>query len=114
MMKKKNIWILIACCIVLIHLLVFSPYIKAEILTNKYGHEFLGLELQTNLLDDADYLKVVDYDDQSARVFYVASGAWGCWLTFCKDRNGDWRLENWDCIWSTTGSADGFMWPYYR
>lgn len=49
----------------------FCPYAKNEILTLRYGKEFTGLQKQTNLIDEVDYLKVLNYSDNFARVYYV-------------------------------------------
>ncbi len=47
-----------------------------------------------------------------ARVYYV--GGTGDILTFSKV-DETWELEHngWETVWSKTGSADGFIWPYF-
>ncbi len=109
-MKKTQTWVLVSLiCVIL--LLLFSPYIKAEYLTHKHGEQFQGLESQTKMLKDSRYFKVLEYTDQYAKVFYVSNT--GDLITFVKN-NGSWELSTWETVWSTSGSADGFMWPYYR
>ena len=56
---KKTVLILIVCTFLL--LILFVPYIKAEILTVKYGDEFIGLQKQTNMLSEAEYYRVISY-----------------------------------------------------
>lgn len=107
---KKSILIIIVCVAFL--LLLFSPYIKAEILTVKYGDEFDGLQKQTNMLSDAEYYRVVSYSLDTAKVFYVSNS--GDLLTFKKDSAGAWKYSGWKTIWSDSGSASEFIWPYYH
>lgn len=107
-MKKK---IGIAIVAFLLIGALFFPYLKAEYLTRKYGEQFEGLELETHMLNAARYHKVLSYSEEEAEVFYV-SGT-GDLITFEKT-DGGWHQKEWKTIWSTSGSADGFYWPYYR
>lgn len=109
-MKKYRI---ILTLIALVLVITFFPYLKAEFLTYRYGSEFAGLETQTNMLHSS-YYKVLNYSERKADVFYVSVSDTGDLITFIKDENGDWIIETWKTIWSTSGSADGFIWPYYR
>jgi hypothetical protein len=87
--------------------------VKCEILTLKYKKEFIGLELQTNMLTQAKSLKVLSYSEKTATVYYRSEGG-GDILEFRKDNNV-WILNRWVAtVWSSSGSADGFMWPYIR
>jgi hypothetical protein len=87
--------------------------IKCEYLTSKHGEEFFRLELQTNLLDQAEILKVLYYSEVTATV-YFKSNLGGNILEFRKNNN-IWVLNRWiSTVWSKQGSADGFMWPYIR
>ncbi len=93
-------------------IIVFFSYIKAEYLTFKYGDEFLGLESQTNMLNDSRYYRVIDYWGDEATVFYVSDS--GDIIRFVKNDKDEWELQEWKTIWSKTGSASEFHWPYYR
>ncbi len=93
-------------------ILLAFPYVKAEYLTARYGETFVGLEHETGMLQDSKYCKVIEYSDGHAKVFYVSDS--GDLLHFVKDKNGEWHLDYWETVWATHGSADGFMWPYYR
>ena len=108
---KKNVLILVICVLCVI-VLIF-PYITAEFLTFKYGSEFNNLQQQTNILIDVEYYKVISYSNETAKVFYVSSSS-GNLLTFEKDSKGNWKYSEWKTIWSNSGSADEFMWPYYH
>ena len=108
--KKKSktvIAVILIVAAVALLMLFFSPYIKAEYLTARHGQEFEGLELKTNMLDEAKYLKVLKYRNGHAKVLYVGDG-YRC--LFCFDGYSDeWKCSNWNCIWSSTGSADNFL-----
>ena len=114
---RKNIRsekiILIIVMILLI--VLFFPYIKAEYLTAKYGDEFDDGYEQTGMINGIEYFRVVEYNDSKAVVCYIIenhSSLVKIWF----ERNDDnvWEEVSWDCVWSKTGSADNFCWPYYR
>lgn len=110
--REKLIVLIIICFLVIIF--VFIPYIKVEILTNKYFNEFAELYKLCNMIDQIDYYKVYDYSTTSARIYYVAKNkSSGNIFEFSK-KDGEWILKDWKTIWSDSGSADGFIWPYYR
>lgn len=111
-MKKWKRNIIIIAVLGIILMLMFSPYIKTEYLTLRYGKEFVGLEQQTNMLDASRYLKVFSYSENKAEVFYVSDT--GDMITFVKNDDAEWKLEEWKTVWSESGSADEFIWPYYR
>lgn len=105
----KAIVVSLVLCFLLSWLL---PYLRYEYLTFQYGNTFAGLQNSTHMIDEVDNLKVLTYSDSHARVYYI--GNTGDILTFRKV-NGSWELENggWVTVWSKTGSADGFIWPYF-
>lgn len=80
-------------------------------LTLKYGKQFEGLEEQTNMLSNSRYYKVLSYSKSKAKVFYVSDT--GDVITFIKAKDV-WEIEEWKTVWSKSGSADSFYWPYYR
>lgn len=113
-MKSKKIIFIVLTIVVFLIIWIFSPYIKAEILTYKYGEMFEEEYMQTNMIDEIEYYKVVDYSDTMAKVLYVEKNhITGNLIVFTKDNN-NWKLLLWKAVWSTTGSADEFMWPYYK
>ena len=107
MKKAKIIYIIIIICLFMAWLI---PCMIYNILTWQHGNEFIGLHETTGIISDVDYLKVLDYSKSSAHVYYVGNS--GNILTFVN--NGDkWELLTWDTIWSKSGSADSFIWPYF-
>jgi len=119
--EEKNYWIRMRKIILLITLIIVGGFIsywifslvRCEILTLKYGNEFIGLELQNTMLDPADNLKILSYSGDTAKVYYKDKNI-GNILEFNKS-NETWLYIRWvDTVWSKQGSADGFIWPYFR
>lgn len=103
--------------IIVIIVLILSPWLlsllKCETLTLIHGKEFAGKEQQTNMLDEADYLKVLSYSDTEAEVYYVNRDGTGDTLNFTR-QDGEWVYTHWNTIWTTLGgNADGAIWPYW-
>ena len=100
----------------LLFLLIWSASIlKCEFLTYRYGYQFETIYRENTMMGDIDYLKVLSYSNSTARVYYVSKNrAAGDILVFSK-QNGEWKYDYWDwTVWSKTGSADNFVWPYIR
>ncbi len=106
---RLTLWATVGCI-----LITLFPYAKAELLTRRHGQEFEGLYKLTGMISEIEYFKVISYTETQARVFYVSQDhAAGNLLTF-SSRNNEWVLEEWETVWSTSGSAGRFMWPFYR
>lgn len=106
--------------VILIGLIMFCfiwgiSVLKCEILTWKYGGQFKTVYQENNMMGDIDYLKVLNYSETNARIYYVSKNrAGGDILSFSK-HNDVWKYDKWErTVWSKTGSADGFIWPYIR
>lgn len=90
-----------------------ASIIKCEMQTFQHWKEFEGLEESTNMISNSETIKVLYYTNMNARVYYKNREG-GDVLKFIK-QDGKWVLDKWEkTIWSRTGSADGFMWPYIR
>lgn len=109
-MPKKN-KIKIVLIIIILVLLIF-PYLKAEYLTARFGSQFYGLEQETRMLGPAKYYKVLSYSNSYAKVYYISDYSRD--LILFEKEDGNWNRIEWRTIWSKTGSADEFCWPYYR
>jgi len=109
-MLRKVIIALIPLCLFLI--LWLGQLVYIEILTSRHGGEFEGLYTQTKMVVGMDSLKVMNYSNDTAKIYYFSSRRAGITINFAR-QNGDWELESWNTVWSTTGSAGNFMWPYW-
>ena len=107
-MKKRKIIIILTTCLFMVW---FLPYVKNEILTYLHGDEFIGLQKSTNMIGDVDYLKVLAYSYNFARVYYFDNEG-GDILGFERS-NGHWKSVLWNTVWSKMGSADDYIWPYF-
>ena len=88
--------------------------------TYKYGEFFRNIKIHDiggeGYLDDCN-IKVLKYNNDFAKVYAVFEndlGEVGLLYYFRKNDNGDWFFEHYDSVYSTMGSADGFIWPYGR
>lgn len=112
MKKKKRILMIILLCA---FLAVIVPYIRVEVLTWQHKLEFCTLYNSNRMLKDIEYFKIMSYSKESAEVYYVSRGKKAGFLyKFIQSDEGGWQLEGWDVVWSSSGSADNFIWPYYR
>lgn len=87
---------------------------RCEILTFIHGAEFTDLYETNTMLGEQEYLKILEYSDEYAKIYYVGTdNSMGNILSFVK--NGEhWDYYRWErCVWSTSGNADGIIWPYW-
>lgn len=112
-MRNKRKVILVIILLFLVG--VMFPYAKVELQTYRYGSEFTSLCKSNGFISEFKYLKVMNYSEEIAEVYYVTKNKTsGLLYRFVKDSDSAWQLEGWDAVWSEHGSADGFIWPYYR
>lgn len=96
-------------------LYIIASYTKVEILTWQHKSEFYSRYDLTGMVDDIEYCKVMSYSKEYAEVYYVTKDKEaGLLYSLILDENGEWQLDSWDAVWSKSGSADDFIWPYYR
>lgn len=114
-MLKKNILFCITAVFFACLLIWITSIVKCEILTYQHGMEFSNLYQSNTMIGEQQYWKVLEYSDTYARVYFVASNRnSGNILTFVR-QNGVWVYNSWEeTVWSRSGSADGFVWPYIR
>lgn len=113
-MKKKIKYVILIGFLFCLALLIIVPYSKVEFLTIKYGAEFSEEFNQIGMFDSVDFLRVMDYTNESAQVYYTINDDAAGILVYFTKSNSRWELSKWKTIWSSSGSADSFMWPYYR
>jgi hypothetical protein len=88
---------------------------KCEVLTLLYGKEFSDpmLYKENLMFTDDNYLKVLEYSENKARVFYISINKLGADVVTYTKENGQWKFHRWDPIWAKGGSASGVIWPYW-
>lgn len=106
-MKKKIYFIII----IILLLIIIFPYIKVELLTMYASEQFQCSSFE--MIDDISYCKVMKYRAEYAEVLYVCKGKATILVKYEKVSD-EWEEKSWECIWSSSGSADGFTWPFYR
>ena len=111
---KETIIKIVLILIIVLTFIWGIEILKCEILTCRYGIDFDTIYREFTMLEEIEYLKVLNYTDSFARVYYVSKNrSSGDILFFAKEKN-KWIVENWKTIWSKSGSADDFVWPYIR
>jgi len=114
-MKKRNYLFRIIVLLIVIFPIVFwgASLAKCEILTFLYSKEFDEIYQENTMLGDIDFLKILDYSSKTARIYYIsANKSMGNILKFSKNA-GQWEYEEWETVWSTSGTADDTNWPYW-
>lgn len=111
-MRKK--WIVMLSVTALILMFWFASVVKCEVLTLVYGKEFCEIYDSNTMIGDLEYFKVLNYSKTRSEVYFVSEGKiTGHIVVFTKE-HGAWNINSWKTIWSKSGSADGFVWPYIR
>lgn len=111
----KKITILFLVSIVLFLLIWGISLAKSEVLTLIHGHEFSDPNLykDNTMFVEKRYLKVLEYSQDIARVYYVSINNLGAdVLTFVKEKN-QWKFYKWETVWAKGGSASEVIWPYW-
>lgn len=100
MVKKMTIAIVACLCLFWV-----GSILKCEILTLQYGQQFIGLQEQTHMLGESDYLKVLEYSATEARVYYVSSNRSGGDILKFTRQDGDWTYSEWERPFGQTAGA---------
>ena len=112
---KKFSKILIIGIIIFPIIIWLFALMKCEVLTLLHGDEFEKIYQENTMIGDIDYLKILDYSDTSARVYYVGYKKSGGDVLIFEKQNGVWKYAAWEqTVWSGTGgSASEVIWPYW-
>lgn len=88
---------------------------KCEVLTLLHGKEFSDSSLyeEDTMFVPPKYLKVLEYSESKARVYYVLINNLGADIITYTKENGQWKFQRWDPIWAKGGSASEVIWPYW-
>lgn len=106
--------ILIAVCALVAFWL--SSLAICEYDTAQHGEEFRGgviHDIGGVRTLETEKIKVVRYHQSEAEV-YTTDSQGGNLYWFQRDSEGKWVYTAWDSVWSTTGNADDYVFPYIR
>lgn len=109
-MKRKIVIVLII--LLLIILLLTLPILQIEYTTYKHFNEFSEYMSGNDSPICAQKMKVIDYSDGNAKVYFYTPYDSGDILYFTKS-NSDWSISSWESYWSVSGNADRIVWPYW-
>ena len=112
-MKKISKLILIT--IILIFIIIWGiSLIKCEVFTYQHSQEFDVIYMENTMMGEIDYLKILDYTDISARIYYVSKDKSGGDILKFTKIDGQWVYTEWEqTVWSKNGSASDVVWPYW-
>ena len=67
------------------------------------------------MLDEPTRLIVLEYSDTHAKIYHK-DDCCGNIISFTRDdAQSEWIYSSWDeTVWASRGSADDFIWPYFR
>jgi len=93
----------------------FVSIVRVEFLTFRHGDEFTLPDDIAWYVGALDSIKVLEYTERSARVYFYTRRGIGFDVHFVRSRNeNEWLLETWRTAWSYTGTAGSYVWPYYH
>ena len=91
-----------------------ASLLKCSVLTIMLGKEFETAYTENTMIGDIDYLRILEYSENFAKVYYVSKNRSGGNVLSFKKENGKWKYNNWEeTVWSATGSASDVIWPYW-
>ena len=113
MKNHKKLFIILSPLLCFLAVWGFS-LAKCEILSIKYGEEFSEIYKENTMIGEQQHWKVLEYSDKYARVYYIGRNNSSANVLKFKNVNGVWKYTGqWDTVWSKSGNADGFVWPYF-
>lgn len=82
----------------------------------RYGGQFRQVmvhDISGKRYLENESLKVLRYGETEAEV-YAVDGYTGCLYWFERTPGQAWSYVDWDVVWSTSGTADRYVFPYFR
>ena len=114
-MLKRAIWGIIFAFVLFwlgsIAVCEYNTYKYGEIFRNIKIHDISG---ERYLKGEDEKVKVLKYQRDIAEIYVVWESKVGNIYYFKRDNGNNWMFDHYDTIWSKTGSADKFIWPYIR
>lgn len=112
--NKKRVLILVIIFVIILPVLYWlTALTKCEVLTLIHGKEFSEIYRENTMIGDIDYLKVLEYSDTTASVYYVTKNKGSANIIKFSGKNGEWNYDSWETVWSNMGSASDVVWPYW-
>lgn len=109
---KRILIILIVTLILLTLLFWVGSIVYCEMLTARYGDEFIKAAEDISQIIKVDRWKILKYTKNYAKVYYICDYG-GSVISYVR-QNDDWIYLDWEADWSVDGSADDLIWPYIR
>ena len=96
-----------------------AAVVRCEWLTAKYADPaMISACREAWPTDGYKKFKVLDYERDGYARIYAVDAFVGYEFVLLADWNADgepiWKVDCWEAVWAKQGSADGFIWPYFR
>ena len=107
-MKKKIFGIVVFAVLFWIFSLALN-----EVETFVFKGQFSGIAEFEEFNSKSNFVKIINYTPKEATIYFVyRDKTMGNTVSF--NRVGKkWKYDYWDTVWSTSGSADKTIWPYW-
>lgn len=83
----------------------------------RYGGQFREVMVHDisgeRFLED-ETIKVLRYGETEAEIYTINPNYCGCLYWFERVSGQEWVYTDWDVVWSTSGTADHYVFPYIR
>ncbi|MDO5403042.1 MAG: hypothetical protein Q4F11_06340 [Eubacteriales bacterium] len=113
--KKVFKWIIRGLILVLF-LTWLVPFAHNSILTIMHGKEFKDEYRQCSYFqsdEKVEFYQVIEYSESRAKVYYVAERHSSANVYTFEKKDDRWLFKEFDTIWSSSGSAEDILWPYF-
>lgn len=112
-MKRKIRYILLGVILTLVCIYI-ATLVRIEILTYQHKDELIDACKENTMVgDDFDFFKVLEYSEcDYARVYVGKYTTTGNVFTLGYS-DGEWYEAGWSTKWSTSGTADKTVYPYF-
>ena len=112
-MKDRSIFKVLIAIILLLLLVWMFCLACCEVMTLIFCDGLMQMEDRPTMLTEPEYVKVLKYGRNSAKLYYVEEGMAGGHVLYLEKVNGMWTTLKWDTIWSGRGgSASSVVFPY--
>ncbi len=114
---EKTLKIIFLSVVIIFMVVWLGTLLKCDILTILHGEEFEFIsDDEEYSFGKIDYLKVMEYNDTYAKVYFIYNGYNGNDIAFLVNfskEDGQWTYSSPHTIWATQGSASEVIFPYW-